>query len=96
MNRERLNVILSSNLVFSITNVLYICFFAINLFVIGGFFITNDGIFSYIKPVVDAFDPRLLIAPSISHVIDFTKIKVRGFFFSFLFTVHFVETVSFP
>ncbi|XP_014505447.1 probable histone-arginine methyltransferase 1.3 isoform X2 [Vigna radiata var. radiata] len=32
-----------------------------------------QGYFS--QPVVDAFDPRLLIAPSISHVIDFTKIK---------------------
>ncbi|KAF3456216.1 hypothetical protein FNV43_RR00866 [Rhamnella rubrinervis] len=31
------------------------------------------GYFS--QPVVDAFDPRLLVAPSISHVIDFTKIK---------------------
>ncbi|CBI36866.3 unnamed protein product, partial [Vitis vinifera] len=26
-------------------------------------------------PVVDAFDPRLLVAPSISHTIDFAKIK---------------------
>lgn len=28
------------------------------------------------QPVVDAFDPRLLVAPSIFHVIDFTKAKV--------------------
>ncbi|KAG6435439.1 hypothetical protein SASPL_100313 [Salvia splendens] len=27
------------------------------------------------KPVVDAFDPRLLVAPAISHVIDFTSAK---------------------
>ncbi|KAJ9700059.1 hypothetical protein PVL29_005746 [Vitis rotundifolia] len=32
-----------------------------------------QGYFS--QPVVDAFDPRLLVAPSISHTIDFTKIK---------------------
>ncbi|KAL5182542.1 putative histone-arginine methyltransferase 1.4 [Glycine soja] len=32
-----------------------------------------QGYFS--QPVVDAFDPRLLIAPSMFHVIDFTKIK---------------------
>ncbi|KAL9325530.1 hypothetical protein ACSQ67_006175 [Phaseolus vulgaris] len=32
-----------------------------------------QGYFS--QPVVDAFDPRLLIAPSIFHVIDFSKIK---------------------
>uniref|UniRef100_A0A175YPX8 type I protein arginine methyltransferase n=1 Tax=Daucus carota subsp. sativus TaxID=79200 RepID=A0A175YPX8_DAUCS len=27
------------------------------------------------KPVVDAFDPRLLVAPAISHVINFTTVK---------------------
>ncbi|TQD89945.1 hypothetical protein C1H46_024500 [Malus baccata] len=32
-----------------------------------------QGYFS--QPVVDAFDPRLLVAPSMSHVIDFTKIS---------------------
>ncbi|KAL5537419.1 hypothetical protein UlMin_044663 [Ulmus minor] len=32
-----------------------------------------QGYFS--QPVVDAFDPRLLVAPSISHVLDFTKVK---------------------
>ncbi|KAF3674850.1 putative histone-arginine methyltransferase CARM1 [Capsicum annuum] len=32
-----------------------------------------EGYFS--QPVVDAFDPRLLIAPAISHVINFTSIK---------------------
>ncbi|XP_062108641.1 probable histone-arginine methyltransferase 1.4 isoform X2 [Humulus lupulus] len=32
-----------------------------------------QGYFS--QPVVDAFDPRLLVAPSISHLIDFTKVK---------------------
>ncbi|KAJ4722184.1 Protein arginine N-methyltransferase [Melia azedarach] len=32
-----------------------------------------QGYFS--QPVVDAFDPRLLVAPAISHVIDFTKTK---------------------
>ncbi|XP_027369062.1 probable histone-arginine methyltransferase 1.3 isoform X3 [Abrus precatorius] len=32
-----------------------------------------QGYFS--QPVVDAFDPRLLIAPPMFHVIDFTKIK---------------------
>ncbi|KAL2470351.1 putative histone-arginine methyltransferase 1.4 [Abeliophyllum distichum] len=32
-----------------------------------------QGYFS--QPVVDAFDPRLLVAPAISHVIDFTSTK---------------------
>ncbi|KAL0457402.1 UNVERIFIED_CONTAM: putative histone-arginine methyltransferase 1.3 [Sesamum latifolium] len=32
-----------------------------------------QGYFS--QPVVDAFDPRLLVAPAISHVIDFTSAK---------------------
>ncbi|XP_024022623.1 probable histone-arginine methyltransferase 1.4 isoform X2 [Morus notabilis] len=32
-----------------------------------------QGYFS--QPVVDAFDPRFLVAPSISHVIDFTKVE---------------------
>lgn len=32
-----------------------------------------QGYFS--QPVVDAFDPRLLVAPPIFHVIDFTKVK---------------------
>ncbi|KAF7837822.1 putative histone-arginine methyltransferase 1.4 isoform X1 [Senna tora] len=32
-----------------------------------------QGYFS--QPVVDAFDPRLLIAPPMFHVIDFTKVK---------------------
>lgn len=32
-----------------------------------------QGYFS--QPVVDAFDPRLLVAPPISHTIDFTKVK---------------------
>lgn len=32
-----------------------------------------QGYFS--QPVVDAFDPRLLVAPAISHVIDFNKTK---------------------
>ncbi|XP_031272955.1 probable histone-arginine methyltransferase 1.4 isoform X1 [Pistacia vera] len=32
-----------------------------------------QGYFS--QPVVDAFDPRLLVAPAISHTIDFTKTK---------------------
>ncbi|KAK2645951.1 hypothetical protein Ddye_021146 [Dipteronia dyeriana] len=32
-----------------------------------------QGYFS--QPVVDAFDPRLLVSPAISHVIDFTKSK---------------------
>ncbi|GKD17963.1 probable histone-arginine methyltransferase 1.3, partial [Tanacetum coccineum] len=27
------------------------------------------------KPVVDAFDPRLLVAPAISHVINFSTVK---------------------
>ncbi|GAV74905.1 PRMT5 domain-containing protein [Cephalotus follicularis] len=29
----------------------------------------------FTQPVVDAFDPRLLVAPAISHVIDFSEIK---------------------
>ncbi|KAF2534267.1 hypothetical protein F2Q70_00032129 [Brassica cretica] len=33
----------------------------------------HQGYFS--QPVVDAFDPRLLVAPSMFHVIDFTKMK---------------------
>ncbi|CAN0900543.1 Probable histone-arginine methyltransferase 1.4 [Linum grandiflorum] len=32
-----------------------------------------QGYFS--QPVVDAFDPRLLVAPAVSHVLDFTKMK---------------------
>ncbi|KAL9237698.1 hypothetical protein vseg_012218 [Gypsophila vaccaria] len=32
-----------------------------------------EGYFT--QPVVDAFDPRLLVAPAISHVIDFSSIK---------------------
>ncbi|GAB2295232.1 Probable histone-arginine methyltransferase 1.4 [Dionaea muscipula] len=32
-----------------------------------------QGYFS--QPVVDAFDPRLLVAPAICHVIDFTSVK---------------------
>ncbi|CAI9118797.1 OLC1v1020412C1 [Oldenlandia corymbosa var. corymbosa] len=32
-----------------------------------------QGYFS--QPVVDAFDPRLLVAPAIAHVIDFTSVK---------------------
>ena len=43
------------------------------------------------QPVVDAFDPRLLVAPSISHTIDFTKIKVldySGNKISLLLTAH--------
>ncbi|KAJ0716013.1 putative methyltransferase [Helianthus annuus] len=32
-----------------------------------------QGYFS--QPVVDAFDPRLLVAPSISHIINFTTVK---------------------
>ncbi|KAL3508090.1 hypothetical protein ACH5RR_033472 [Cinchona calisaya] len=32
-----------------------------------------EGYFS--QPVVDAFDPRLLVAPGVSHVINFTSIK---------------------
>lgn len=30
------------------------------------------------QPVVDAFDPRLLIAAPMFHVLDFTKIKVKN------------------
>ncbi|GJY18710.1 probable histone-arginine methyltransferase 1.3, partial [Tanacetum coccineum] len=33
------------------------------------------GIVACSKPVVDAFDPRLLVAPAISHVIDFSTVK---------------------
>uniref|UniRef100_A0A0D6R4U0 type I protein arginine methyltransferase n=2 Tax=Araucaria cunninghamii TaxID=56994 RepID=A0A0D6R4U0_ARACU len=29
----------------------------------------------FAQPVVDAFDPRMLVAPSIYHTIDFTKVK---------------------
>eukprot|EP00250_Pteridium_aquilinum_P012269 c20611_g1_i1 orf=496-2277(-) len=37
-----------------------------------------QGYFS--QPVVDAFDPRLLVTPPISHTIDFTKIKEEEFY----------------
>ncbi|EPS70406.1 hypothetical protein M569_04353, partial [Genlisea aurea] len=37
-----------------------------------------QGYFS--QPVVDAFDPRLLVAPAISHVIDFTSTKEEELF----------------
>ncbi|XP_010524707.1 PREDICTED: probable histone-arginine methyltransferase 1.3 [Tarenaya hassleriana] len=36
------------------------------------------GYFS--QPVVDAFDPRLLVAPPMFHVIDFTQIKEEEFY----------------
>lgn len=29
-----------------------------------------------LQPVVDAFDSRLLVAPAVSHVINFTSVKV--------------------
>lgn len=29
-----------------------------------------------LQPVVDAFDPRLLVAPPMFHTIDFTQMKV--------------------
>ncbi|XP_010442359.1 PREDICTED: probable histone-arginine methyltransferase 1.4 [Camelina sativa] len=38
----------------------------------------HQGYFS--QPVVDAFDPRLLVAPSVSHVIDFTKMTEEQFY----------------
>lgn len=41
----------------------------------------NYPVTIFLQPVVDAFDPRLLVSPSISHVIDFTKIKVLLYFF---------------
>ncbi|KAL1198933.1 putative histone-arginine methyltransferase 1.4 [Cardamine amara subsp. amara] len=38
----------------------------------------HQGYFS--QPVVDAFDPRLLVAPSMFHVIDFTQMKEEQFY----------------
>lgn len=38
--------------------------------------LTFFGCSCTLQPVVDAFDPRLLVAPAISHVINFTSIKV--------------------
>ena len=32
----------------------------------------------FVQPVVNAFDPRVLVAPEISHVINFTSVKVCG------------------
>lgn len=40
------------------------------------------------QPVVDAFDPRLLVAPSVTHTIDFSSATVRG---AFCFSVSFVS-----
>ncbi|XP_038724152.1 probable histone-arginine methyltransferase 1.3 isoform X1 [Tripterygium wilfordii] len=37
-----------------------------------------QGYFS--QPVVDAFDPRLLVAPAMHHVIDFTQVKEEDLF----------------
>ncbi|XP_047328615.1 probable histone-arginine methyltransferase 1.3 [Impatiens glandulifera] len=37
-----------------------------------------EGYFS--QPVVDAFDPRLLVAPSMTHVIDFASIKEESLY----------------
>jgi len=38
------------------------------------------------QPVVDAFDPRLLISPPMCHPMDFTKIKVgSNYLFDILF-----------
>lgn len=36
-----------------------------------------DYVILFTQPVVDAFDPRLLVAPPMFHLIDFMKIKVR-------------------
>ncbi|XP_013616174.1 PREDICTED: probable histone-arginine methyltransferase 1.4 isoform X2 [Brassica oleracea var. oleracea] len=38
----------------------------------------HQGYFS--QPVVDAFDPRLLVAPPMFHVIDFTQMKEEQFY----------------
>lgn len=36
----------------------------------------GGAVFPFVQPVVDAFDPRLLVAPATFHMMDFTKIKV--------------------
>ncbi|KAL6293166.1 hypothetical protein ACE6H2_001308 [Prunus campanulata] len=50
-----------------------------------------QGYFS--QPVVDAFDPRLLVAPSMSHVIDFTKINEEDLY-EFDIPLRFVAAVG--
>lgn len=40
------------------------------------FFPFSLDIFVLLQPVVDAFDSRLLVAPAVSHVINFSSVKV--------------------
>jgi hypothetical protein len=40
------------------------------------FWYLMDSVLLFTQPVVDAFDPRLLVAAPIFHVIDFMKSKV--------------------
>ncbi|WCJ23498.1 Histone-arginine methyltransferase CARMER [Euphorbia peplus] len=50
-----------------------------------------QGYFS--QPVVDAFDPRLLVAPSMSHLIDFTSVKEEDLY-EFDIPLKFVASVG--
>lgn len=45
-----------------------------------------------LQPVVDAFDPRLLISPPMCHPMDFTKIKVG---INYLFDILFLRSCLF-
>ena len=50
------------------------------------------------QPVVDAFDPRLLVAPSVTHTIDFSSATVRGairIYVSFVSCLRFFDNVFF-
>ncbi|XP_050372264.1 probable histone-arginine methyltransferase 1.4 isoform X1 [Argentina anserina] len=50
-----------------------------------------EGYFS--QPVVDAFDPRLLVAPSMSHLIDFSRVKEEDLY-EFDIPLRFVASVG--
>ena len=55
----------------------------VDLPTISQFFSLSVSIVAFTQPVVDAFDPRLLVAPAICHVLDFNTIKVVFIFLSF-------------
>lgn len=58
------------------------------------FLLSNLNVFLILmQPVVDAFDPRLLISPSTHHTLDFTSMKVRYIEMILKLNAFFVEVV---
>lgn len=53
-----------------------------------------DDCFFYLQPVVDAFDPRILVAPSVSHTLNFTQIKVFVLPYPFLYLLEVVFSLG--